>query len=427
MKINKMDKRLLEINQIKDIISIDYKDMYYDGNQEKRHIMPGFLVFYGNLQSIYLTIDDPYFEVFVRRIRCVYLEEKDYIQEGVLKKKKISINPLTESILLNGRLDTINSLYSFYEGKDSYKESLLFESDILHSFFSIIEYHLKKFLKTYDKTLESVELSDGINGSYYLKVLINNQTILLPLLFESGDNKYSVTIGNLFEDAISLNMDIEFKDSNITVNVDDMEHNISDFTEYNYQNGRLKEYRTTRVNEKLISSSEKLLDRDNNPISNLCSLDNDLKDPTWFILPWGGYLGFKEQIDYITDDGDITEVETEKKFNNKRMVYLTSTNDGFYLKDFYSKRYICNSEDIACNKDVVLDYLNKRIVGIKNDNGYVMETSFTGPGKTGYYKVYLEDKYYYHMSLNGNLIPLSRESGLEEKVDLLRLNRLRKK
>ena len=36
MKINRMDKRLLEINQIKDIISIDYKDIYYDGNQEKR-------------------------------------------------------------------------------------------------------------------------------------------------------------------------------------------------------------------------------------------------------------------------------------------------------------------------------------------------------------------------------------------------------
>ena len=427
MKINKMDKRLLEINQIKDIISIDYKDMYYGGNQEKRHIMPGFLVFYGNLQSIYLTINDPYFEEFVRRIRYVYLEEKDYIQEGILKKKKISINPLTESILLNGRLDTINSLYSFYEGKESYKESLLFESDILHSFFSIIEYHLKRLLKTYDMTLESVELSDGINGNYYLKALINNQTVLLPLLIECDDNKYSVTIGNLFEDTISITMDIEFKDNGITVNMDDIEHKISDFTKYNYENERLKEYRTTIVNEKIVSSSEELLDKDNNPLSNLCSLDNDLNDPIWFILPWGGYLGFREQINYITDDGDITLEETEKKFNNKRMVYITSTNNGFYLNDFYSKRYICNSKDIVSNKDVVLDYLNKRIIGIKNGNGYIMETSFTGPGKTGYYKAYLEDKYFYHLILNGDLIPLSRESGLEEKVDLLRLNRLRKK
>ena len=426
-----MDKRLLEINQIKDIISIDYKDMYYGGNQEKRHIMPGFLVFYGNLKSMYLTIDDPYFEEFVRRIRSVYLEEKDYIQDGVLKNKKILINSLTESILLNGSLDNISSLYSFYDKKDSYGETLLFESDKLHAFFNIIEYHLRIVLKTYAKTLEDVKLSDGANGNYYLSGVINNESVLLPLFFENDDNSYHIVIGNVLEDSLPLNMDILFMDNKISVRVDDRKHNITDISSYNYENGRVKEKRLVIARDELIGKSEDILDKVDNPSSDLAALDNDLEEPTWFLLPWGGYLGFNEKIDYIASNGDITNEETDKKFSNKRMVYVTREDNSFYIKDFYSKRYICNSKDIASNKDVVLDYLNKKIIGIKNDDGYVVETSFTGPGRTGYYKAYLEDKYYYHMCLEKdiskfNLIPLSRESGLEDKVDLIRLNKIRK-
>ena len=431
MRITRMNQKLLDINQIKNIISIDYKDIIYNGNEAKRQVMPGFLVFYENLKYMFLTIQDSYFEEFVRKIKEVYLEEKDIIEDSILKTKKIKINPLTESILLNGNLDNISDLYNFYYGKESYQESLLFEREKVRLFLTIMIYHLRKTLDVLNKTIGSIELSDGTNGSYYLKTTINNQDTLLPLFFEEVNSKtFNIMIGNILEDSLPLKMIIEFKGNGLVVKIDDIEHQITDLTEYIYKNNKLKYYNKVFFKQKIVHEYEQFLYKSENPLNNIAALDNSEENPLWFKLPWEGYLGFTEKQENIDENGELVNGETDKSFINKRVVYFSYDEKSFYLKELYSKIFTCLN-----SKDVIFDYLNKTMIGLEKEDNYVIETSFDGPGKTGYYNTYLQNKYFYHIGLSKakelldkkDLIPLSKIDGLQEKANLLDLKKLRKK
>ena len=94
MRLHKDEQKLLEIRQIQDIESIELKDIFQSNINGKRHVVPGFMVVYGEpLKIIYLTTQDKYFEDYVKRIRQVYLEEKDLvISEGIMGKKYLTID-----------------------------------------------------------------------------------------------------------------------------------------------------------------------------------------------------------------------------------------------------------------------------------------------------------------------------------------------
>ena len=131
MQIKRDEDILLEISQIKDIRSITYKDIYASHSSSPT-ILPGFIVTYGAKNTmLFLTSQDKFFEEFVRKIREVYLEEKDQvIREGIKGKEYIRLDPLSRRMLLNGDLDEIEEVYKQYDGRESYEESLLFEEDI---------------------------------------------------------------------------------------------------------------------------------------------------------------------------------------------------------------------------------------------------------------------------------------------------------
>ena len=437
MKLNKMDKTLIEINKIKNIISIDYKDLFYNSQNEKRHIMPGFLVFYDNLKFMYLTVADPYFEEFVRKIRDLYEEEKDAtVYEGVLGKQKLFISSYARTLLLNGNLDKTSELYSFYKDKESYDESLLFESDRVKSLFPIIEYHLKETFKLFDKTLLNVKLSDGVNGIYYIKGTIDNAPQLLPLFVsKDDDNTYNVIIGGLFDKSYPIKMNIRFKNDELVINSIIDELHFKDSTNYSWLNERVIKRRDVYLGEKLLVYEEEKINEGINKYDNLLS-NNEFDERTkTYLLPWNASITLSSIIEYIDEFGDITKDESPSRLLRKRMTYLTHSDDSFYLKEMLSKRYSVLTDKLIDRKDIIFDYLNKEIIGIKNNGGYVIETNFSGPAKTGFYKTNLDGKYFYHISLSdeldeidiNNLIPLGRLNGLEEKTDLIELKKYLKK
>ena len=87
MKIIKEDDTLLKIKQLKDIRSIDFIDLYMNSSKDKVKIIPGFLVFYGRGEELFLTSRDKYFDQFVKKIHettyikqfAIYINWKQYV------------------------------------------------------------------------------------------------------------------------------------------------------------------------------------------------------------------------------------------------------------------------------------------------------------------------------------------------------------
>ena len=243
MKLISFDKELVDINKIKNIISIDYKDLIVTSAKDKIKIIPGFIVVYDNNKYMYLTSLDKNFDVFVNTIRNVYLEEQNNIvKEGIFSKEKIKISPFAKSLLLGSELERTNELYNYYNDKDSYEKSLLFEEDKVKSFFDIIKYHLVETLKMFDIVIDNIKISNGNNGNYYINALINKEPKILPVYFKKDKNNYSISIGNLFDNSMPLEINISFFDNKISVITSVEKYKYKEFNTY-YSDNKEREIR----------------------------------------------------------------------------------------------------------------------------------------------------------------------------------------
>ena len=156
MKYMPMDKELIAINQIKDLVSVHFEDMYLSGYSGKARIVPGFSIHYGHNQYMILTTLDRHFKEFVERLRKVYQEEKDHVvSRNFLGEQKIQIDELSKSILLSGELEQISDLYNHYENSHGYDQSLIFEIDRINAIIDIAKYHLQLFLLNFKKHFDN--------------------------------------------------------------------------------------------------------------------------------------------------------------------------------------------------------------------------------------------------------------------------------
>jgi hypothetical protein len=132
MRVKKASQNAIKIEKLKDIISIDYEDIAIPQSSGKNKVYPGFFVIYGNGEHLFLTTFDSHFEDFARRLREVYLEEKDNIvSDGIMGPQKIKISPETKKILLSAELEKTSKLYDQFQNIEGYSDSLLFEEDEL--------------------------------------------------------------------------------------------------------------------------------------------------------------------------------------------------------------------------------------------------------------------------------------------------------
>lgn len=425
MKIKMTADSLIKIEQLKDIISIDYKELFITGAKEKAKIIPGFLVVYGNMEQLFLTTNDVYFEEFVRELRETYLEEKDnIIREGIFGPEKIQISPLTQTILLSGELEKGKSSYEFYRGKSSYQESLLFEEDHLQSFFKIIEYHLRETLKRWNFMLGKTTLSEGCNGTYFLSTTMNNDSKIIPIQYRQENGEYHIEFGNLLDRVVPLKMNIRFTKDGIQIHNTIEEYEYSDYFTY------LKEQKVPKFEREIIHKGNIIhfqkenLEEIEKPNS-VVTFDNTVEKVNWFQLPWNAYLGIETDDVCIKEDGTIGKEETKDHLEERRMIYLYSDENTYYAKEKYTKRYYKKIPTGVVSESIIFDFLDKTTIGIKGDKTLI-ETSFYPQGVTGFYKTNLSSNYFYHLSdekdwsnlTSDNITPIGREDGVEEKQDL---------
>ena len=428
MKTIARDVELLEIREIKEISSIHYKDLFQPTPNGKKRLNQGFIITYGPTDKImFLMETDPYFDEFVKRIREVYLEEKGHIiREGILGKEYIEIDTLTEQMLLNGHLDENNTLYQEYANQEAYEDSLLMEEDQVKALFPIIQYHLKEFLKMFSKTLTNIELSNGNNGIYTIKATLDNIPTTIPILIEWDDTKWKVTFGNILQKSIPIAMMGTMSEKKITIKTYLLEYHYEDQTDYKISNDSIEEERTIRYQGNRIYLKTNKLPQVTEQIP-VTTIDLDSKNITWYQLPWDSYLGLYEEKCYFTEDGEPTEEEQQERIVTNKIIYLSQSKNHFLIKEIATKRFHKKIDDRTEGGNIPLDYMNKRRIGIIDQDTTTVETHFTGNGVTGKYKKSLAGKYYYEVYAKDQKFFLSREDGLLEKSDLFEPKRYLKK
>lgn len=436
MKVNKTSDDLIKINQIKDLQSIEFYDVCTTVAGDKMLISPGFIIFYGPMKSMFLTTSDEYFEDYVKKLREVYYEEKErIIESGIMGDKKIEINPLTKSLLLNGNIENTSELYSFYKNKTGYSESLLFEEDKFKAFFDIISYHIKNTMKLFDVEIGDMSLSGGMNGVYFIRCKKDNAPVILPLYFSKRkDNNYEITIGNLFDKSVPLVMDIMFCKDGINVNNIVTSYKFSDFNSYKFDDKGTIE-RIVELDNGLVHYSKNDLPKATSIPDNIVNLDNNEVIATWYKYPWNAFEGVTKETYAINEDGTLEKKDGEEQLIINRRVYLTDNEDDIFLKESYSKRYRKRTKTIEQSRDIMFDNLEKQIIGLRKKEGYLFETTFGGNAVTGFYKTNLLGKNFYHISkaktkeelTSESLCSLDKEDSVNEKADLVDVEKVFKK
>ena len=431
MRIEKMDELLIRINKLKNIRSIQYNDLFLTTNN-KIHILPSLVVFYENMQCINLCINDKYFYELLKKVKEVYLEEKDketddlyfnpfYNNLGI----KIEIDPLTQSLLDESNLDEINSLYSMYDKDKSYEQGLLFKEDELNTILPIIKYNIKETLNGFNTSIFFEDEINGYQDNYCLKADIDGRFSLIPIVItKESFNKYNVRVGGLFKTLNPLEIKIEFNNDSIRIANEIIDLKYSNSYEYKIENGVVVENHSMLLNEELKQYEETILPKTINELENLTNLGIK-EELEWFILPWKSLYGFKKESNILSN------VEKIEYIHN---IYFSKLNDGFVCRDYISKNY---KKKVKAYDDlnVELETVERVVTGVNLDNSlYVIESKFSDKGTNGYYKAYLRDKYFYHLCdkelseiSEEELVPLdSYNSGVINKADLLKKNKMYK-
>lgn len=406
----------MKIERMKNISSIEYMDIVQDIGVEDTKIYPGFMVFFDNGSSLYLTSYDSYFDLFVRRLREVYVQEKDRIVDHtIMGDRGIQIDDFTKKMLLEGKLECASDFYQFYQNKDGYSKRLLFEEDEVKDIFPIIDYHLKMFLEKLNNPISSIQVHNGSNGHYYLTAMKDKEPVMLPLEYKKDGEEYSVQIGNLLNDVLPVSIKVQFLNHKINVVCSVEVYQYYDYFTYSFEQDQVYRERETYWKERCVSYHKENIDMVEDP-TNIIKKQGSIQ---WYPFAWGGYLGLSKK--------------SEDLLSENRAYYIHSTDNYYYEKEISTKEYIDSKR--SNYEPIIFDSIHRTMIGIRNEDYLLLENYFQNPCKTGFYKDYLLDNYFYCVSSCKNWGDVKKEEcffldkkmGIYEDVDLFDIHKVMKK
>ncbi len=427
MKINVMDQQLIEIHNIRNLEFIKFWDLHSNGDS-KVLVVPALMINYDGGKTINLCAKDKYFDSLVRKVVEVYNDEKDNIREDSLTdpfrmRTSIEIDSRTKKILSSGVLEEINKVYSFYDNKDSYDSSLLFQIDEIKSLLPIIEFHIKKVFSMTDINVSFNGELSGYRGFYSIGGKVNGIDKFFILSFNRIDsNTYDISVQGLLSNNVPFNILIDFKRDSLTVNTSMGDDMVSSESSYLVTSEVVKEIHSVKKNGVPIGYENRDLSIIDNDISNITDIDSDT-NLRWFRLPWGAMYGICNNI--------IDASDTEKVLELHNM-FVSILDNSFMIREYFSKSYHRTRTTSVDALDVTLDEVKKNInlVCVDSINGvYAMETRFLDKvAMSGYYDEHLARQYYYHIVSSSDgikgisregLIPINKDNGILSGVDLL--------
>ena len=424
MKLKNMEEVRIEIEQIKNLKAVYYIDIS-SSNNNMMTIIPALMIVYDNQKVLCLSLHDKYFEAFYQKVREVYLKEKDEVLEDdrtdpFKLNRKIKMDALTEKILLQGNIDTIDKVYHEYSDDEAYNESLLFREDQIKPIIPILKYHIIKVLGLLDKVVSIPNNSYKLYQNYLSFCFnIDGNPMLIPVYIEKFENnKICFKIAGLFDQRMVTTISIGFCDDGIKINVlvEDMDFLDSYF--YHVRDGKVVlEHQTFLQNEmKILETVE--MGNEKYESNNLL-----MENFNWYKLPWGALYGVMEDENRLNPNESIV---------HSHYAYLEK-NEDLLLLEFISKRFQRRGTKSLIIEDLVIDSMSRKIIGVKMDNTYLIETSFLSRGMSGYYKEHLEGKYFYSIVEASEVEKIdmtkrktiSKEKGFITKCDLLRREKMK--
>ena len=426
MKLKVTDEELIKIYNIRNIESIKFTDLM-GHNDDKLIIVPSLMVVYDNGKFINLCSKDKHFDIFVKKVLEVYNDEKNNSLEDSLTDpfklhKFIQIDEKTKRILENGSLNIKNDLYTFYENKEFFESSLIFEIDEVKSILDIVKYHLKDVLSRININIYFNDLITGYKNNYAIYSNINGKEDFILLKY-TKDDKYNFEISNILKEKIFLK--INFKNDRIYISCDIPKLDLYSNDTYLISTNVIKHIKEIKRNKKNICYENYDLEETENPNKNLLY---GIKEVKWFKLPWNAYYGINNHI------YDISETEKISEIYN---VYLATNNYLFYRREHFFKSYKRKNTVSVTGKSVVLDEVESVTTGVNIDKRlFLIETKFNKVNNpNGYYKLGLENKYFYHLVKSklpsileidkDNFVSISKDD-VFEKGDLLENDKILK-
>ncbi|MBQ8892091.1 MAG: hypothetical protein IJ068_04485 [Bacilli bacterium] len=424
MQLKTMNDNLRKIEKLKNITFIKFVDLS-STNNDKYTIIPGFMVFYNGLDYLFLTSKDEYFLEFVKKLREVYLKEKDNIvkKDFFGNKYSIEIDDITKKLLLEGELDKIEEMYSFLSEKEGYNESLFFKEEEVKGILPIVKYHLENTLSLFSISLEVENSPKGYQGLYYLKGRKNGIPCFIPMFYLKNDyNTYYLEIGGLFDKSMPISMNISFKEKEVVVDTKIEDLAFSNHESYKFSDNKVIAKRTVYLNQDMKIFKSEELKPTLAPKNDLMYLNGT--ETHWYLLPWNAYYGGKKEEIQITED---------EKINSYQTIYFDIEPKMFFIKENYSKQYQKSSPVVIDNKRFILDNMESTSIGYEQDKVTYIETSFNKLGTLGYFKQHLAGKYFYHIAnkelksvSKNDFIALNQMNGIYDKTDLLRTEKIKK-
>jgi len=397
-------------------------------NSTKMEVIPAMLVIYEGGKTINLCSRDKYFDTFVKKVTQIYNDEKNNILEDSLTdpfrmRRKIEINEHTKNILESGTLTNINDFYKFYDNKESFETSLLFQCDEVQLLMPIIKHHIKELLSHTDKNVIFEDEVTGYMNNYILSGQINGLYKYFPLIFDKiSDNEYIIQIGGLLENNVPIKMNIKFLKDSITININIDKYNIESNFTYLISLDTIKEIQIIKRNNITVHYLNKDLKETENIHKQITDFDQN-SNLKWFMLPWNATYGISTNIQNIS--------ETEKIIEIYNMYLDINLENSFIKKEYFSKNYKRNDTTSIKGTNVKLDEAIKNTIGLclnKKNGIYIIETAFLNTTKpSGYYLENLKGKYFYHLMQSNNIENIDKEKlvnigfsdGIIEDADIL--------
>ena len=379
MTYNVMDPVLIEIYGIKDLNFVKFYDLTLS-ESNKQIIVPSLLISYGNGKYLNMSVKEKYFDVYVKKVIEVYNEEKE--------NNTVSVDERSKLILENGRLSNEEKITSFYDGKDSYDNSLIFQSDEIKSIMDIIRYEIKSFGEFANLNMSLSDNFRGYRTNYVMEASINGIfTYLLVQYDKIDDNHYQVSIGNLGGANNNFIIEISFTDDSIDIACVYKDILFNDI--FSIDGKKASYIRRIIRDDKPIKFESGNLEKVTPQETNIINLDYDCEGFSWYRLPWSSYFGHKEAREVLSGETVIS---------SKHTIYLDINNDNFYKRDFYTKEVATDSTASRIGISIILDELRKRTYGFKSGDCFVIETGFKKASGDGEYQEKFAGKYYYHVA-----------------------------
>ena len=439
MKLKSMDNIELEISNIKNIESIKFSDLLlipsgkvkrdtYETIHGDRNdlFIPMLVVSYGE-KTLVLTSFDKHFDFFVKKVKEVYLKEKDRPLPGFMTEHHIRIDDRSKEILLSETNDKTSSLYSFYKDKKGYEEPLLSSEKEIFGLLPLINYIIDTNATMFNKKYKSSNKLKGYGprGNYVLFGEIDKlYTPIIMQVKKTSDNTYQFEIGNIIDNLDNLEVKVSFNKTSLEIISKVLKYNYIFLETYRYDNGKMICTKDSYVNDKLIYIKTYKYSKEPE-IPNISKIDGD-DNLDWFKLPWGASLGFKLEEEKINEN---------TKSQIRKIQYIDTNDNVFVNLESAEKRFKRRTEDFRFQKDIVFDDVDKTMVGYINNDITYISTTFGDNGALGEYKEKYAGKYFYHASsitefdqLNKeNICPIGPDCDVYTQGDLLNNYKVKRK